>query len=181
MLFTVFFSMMLQQVTQHLYARMAFTFVFVQMVQPKTFASPHKNQGDIDQGAIVRWWCCLCWPYWVGHADNSILLRRSCSALRALSKSEKDWSSPSARATRRVPSTKHLQRAIWTESNPPIQLFRMHSDIWFPNIQRSGQLASQGKQRLRRLYKRVSNNRNLKKDTKINVYKAWFRHRYWGP
>ena len=55
-LFTLFFSMMLQHVTEDFDEKMAFTFVFVQMqpVQPKTFASPHKDQGETDQGALVR-------------------------------------------------------------------------------------------------------------------------------
>ena len=104
-----------------------------QPVQPKTFVSPHEDQGETDQGGFVSRWCCFCCSYWVDHAANNILLRRNCSALRTWSKSEEDWSFLSARATIKVLSTQHLHRIVRAESSPPIQLYRMGYHIWCQN------------------------------------------------
>ena len=129
--FTLFFTMILQHVTEDLDDEDG---VYIRFrIDVSLFnVSPHKDQRETDRGAPVRWWCCPCCPYWLDHVKNNILLRGSRSALRTWRTSEEDWSSPSACATRGVPSTRHSHRTARTESSPPVQRLRMRYHIWLP-------------------------------------------------
>ena len=109
--FTLFFSMMLQHVTEDLDDEDG---VYIRFrIDGGLFnVSPHKDQRETDHEAPVR---CP-----------------SHSALRTWRTSEEEWSSPSAPRTRRVPPTRHIHRTARTESSPPVQLLTMRYHIWLP-------------------------------------------------
>ena len=119
----------------------------------------------------LRWWHCPRCPHQKSPVAPNFLICRGCPALWTLGQPEEDWGPSPACTPRRVLPFPHQYWWNWTESSSPVPISGLYLHIRYQDRQGSRQQAK-ANSTFSRLYKRVWNNKHLKKGTKISIYQA---------